>query len=283
MNHEEWLEWRRQGIGSSDAPVIMGISPFKTLAQLRRDKLYGEQQEDNPYMKRGRDLEPVARAAFIELMGIEVVPSYLVHMDYPWMRASLDGVCNENKFLVEIKCPSNPKDHETAKLGIVPDKYYYQCLHQLFVTGYKKMFYWSFDGKDGIAIEVIWNEDSIETYFQEAQEFWNSIQETIRFEANAEWEKHVKGYLNKARIRDEVIEGMENHKKALKALSGDKNAYGSGFEMVKTECKGQINYKTAINEYVEKLKALYPDLILPSIDFEEYRLEPFIKWSIHDI
>ena len=30
QNTPEWHRWRRQGIGASDAPVIMGETPFKT-------------------------------------------------------------------------------------------------------------------------------------------------------------------------------------------------------------------------------------------------------------
>ena len=30
QNTPEWHQWRRQGIGASDAPVIMGETPFKT-------------------------------------------------------------------------------------------------------------------------------------------------------------------------------------------------------------------------------------------------------------
>lgn len=30
LPEEEWLAWRRKGIGGSDAAAIMGISPFRT-------------------------------------------------------------------------------------------------------------------------------------------------------------------------------------------------------------------------------------------------------------
>ena len=35
----EWLEWRRKGIGGSDAAAILGISPFATAKDLYYDKL----------------------------------------------------------------------------------------------------------------------------------------------------------------------------------------------------------------------------------------------------
>ena len=38
LPREEWLEWRRKGIGGSDAATIIGVSPFSTAMET-----------DNPY------------------------------------------------------------------------------------------------------------------------------------------------------------------------------------------------------------------------------------------
>ena len=35
---QEWLIWRAQGIGASDAPIIMGVSPWSNIIALWRDK-----------------------------------------------------------------------------------------------------------------------------------------------------------------------------------------------------------------------------------------------------
>ena len=34
LTREEWLEWRRKGIGGSDAAAVLGISPFRTAVDL---------------------------------------------------------------------------------------------------------------------------------------------------------------------------------------------------------------------------------------------------------
>lgn len=39
LSREEWLAYRRQGIGGSDAASIMGISPFRTARDIYYDKL----------------------------------------------------------------------------------------------------------------------------------------------------------------------------------------------------------------------------------------------------
>ena len=39
MPREEWLEWRRGGIGGSDAAVIVGLNPYGSLIELYADKM----------------------------------------------------------------------------------------------------------------------------------------------------------------------------------------------------------------------------------------------------
>ena len=36
---DEWLDWRRKGLGGSDAAAVLGISPFRTARDLYYDKL----------------------------------------------------------------------------------------------------------------------------------------------------------------------------------------------------------------------------------------------------
>ena len=38
MPYPEWLEWRKKGIGGSDASVVCGISRYKSLVELWLDK-----------------------------------------------------------------------------------------------------------------------------------------------------------------------------------------------------------------------------------------------------
>ena len=39
LSREEWLDYRRLGIGGSDAAAIMGLSPFATIRDLYFDKI----------------------------------------------------------------------------------------------------------------------------------------------------------------------------------------------------------------------------------------------------
>ena len=55
LTEEEWLEYRRHGIGGSDAAAVFGVSPFATARDLYYDKLKiatHEDPEDNWVQKR---------------------------------------------------------------------------------------------------------------------------------------------------------------------------------------------------------------------------------------
>src|SRR6202030_2779873 len=65
QNTPQWHRWRQQGLGASDAPVIMGDTAFKSPRMLWSIKT-GRAQEDaaGPAARRGRELERLARPAY---------------------------------------------------------------------------------------------------------------------------------------------------------------------------------------------------------------------------
>ena len=46
MQEETWLQYRRNGIGGSDAAAVIGLSPYKTARDVYFEKL-GREPEDN--------------------------------------------------------------------------------------------------------------------------------------------------------------------------------------------------------------------------------------------
>ena len=102
---DAWREWRHQGIGASDAPIIMGENPWKDAADL----LYAKRQSArdpgrNAAMTFGEDCEPDALTGYIRRTGNAVAPICLESKEHPWMRASLDGMSADGSKIVEIKC-----------------------------------------------------------------------------------------------------------------------------------------------------------------------------------
>lgn len=177
MNRAEWLAWRKKGIGSSDAPIIMGVSPWCTPYQLWEIKtgIYEKPEITNRAVERGNAMEPKARALY-ELERDMDMPAKLVeHESYPWLRASLDGYNETYRIILEIKCPG-AADHALACSGSVPEKYWPQIQHQLLVTGADCVDYYSFDGHRGAAVRVFPDIAYCRKLFVTLRDFWEKVQ-----------------------------------------------------------------------------------------------------------
>ncbi len=170
----EWLTFRRSHVCASDAPVIMGLSPYKTKEQLMDEKLRYYEQHCNPYMQRGKDLEPLALECFEKETGLIMFPMVGVHDEIDWMAASFDGVSICRKFIVEIKCPGK-RGHAMAMKGVVPMNYYPQVQHQICVSDVEFAYYYSFDGVEGKIIKVDRDQEFIEKMVDTERDFWNTL------------------------------------------------------------------------------------------------------------
>jgi putative phage-type endonuclease len=141
---QEWLDFRKTRVGASDAVIIAGMSPWRSRAQLLDEKRgLIEPQPMNSSMQRGTRLEPIARALAEDMFDTLFVAEVRVSKEYEWCYASLDGICIDNKILLEIKCTSK-KNHALAKDGKIPDYYKPQLQHQMYVCGFDKCHYFSF-------------------------------------------------------------------------------------------------------------------------------------------
>ncbi len=151
-DRQKWLQWRKGGIGSSDVPIIMGVSRFKTPLQLYQEKISEDLTEDesNAFIKNAGNQAETKIRAFFEAMNNEDFEACLVeNVDYPFMRASLDGRSASKKHIVEIKLIGNggqdakeeDKKFDNARKGTVPIDYYPQIQHQLLVSGAESCYF----------------------------------------------------------------------------------------------------------------------------------------------
>ena len=174
----EWHKWRRDGIGASESAVVAGISPYKTAFQLWEEKTgrAADGTEIHWGIKRGLELEPKARALFELEFGLDMEPVCREHESLPWLRASLDGWNEEERAVLEIKCPGK-KVHQEAMTGIIPEHYLYQLAHQITVMDAKKVYYYSYDGESGICIEkdAIEFKSYITKILKNGSEFWKHV------------------------------------------------------------------------------------------------------------
>lgn len=268
-------EERNSIIGSSDAPVIMEVSPWKTPYALWEEKLgLRKSNRMTSAMERGIQLEEQARKNFEEQTGIYVIPQKVYHPDKKWMRASLDGMDFDGKHIVEIKCPNN-KDHSEAKEGKVPEKYIPQIQHQLAVTGLEMAFYFSFDGNEGVIVEVKKDEKYILELLQKEENFYSCMntftapkmsQRDFTQMLEPDFELYEKRYLNLEMSIKKMEKEKEDLKNQMLEMAEWKNVKGKHLAIQKVVRKGNIDYK-AIPE-------------LQTMDLEKYRVAPSTFWRI---
>lgn len=171
---KDWLEWRRSRVMASDAPIIMGVSPYKTIDKLLDEKINCYECQVNTWMQRGIDLEPKALSEFEKETNLIMFPCVAEH-DNGWMASSFDGMTLEQDYIVEIKCPGK-KDHLLALDGVIPEKYYPQLQHQIYVSGLDMTYYYSFDGEKGVILQVKRDNVYIEEMVAKLFEFWQLLQ-----------------------------------------------------------------------------------------------------------
>jgi putative phage-type endonuclease len=172
----EWLEWRHKGVGASDAPVVMGESPWKTATELLREKREPARKSDqNAAMSRGTRLEPEARTRYILRTGRDVRPACLQSSEHEWLRASVDGITADGGLVVEIKCGDSVY-RQTAQSGCVPDCYYGQLQHILAVTGLESLDFWCYlPGRPELLVPVKRDDDYIDRLLKEEFKFWKDV------------------------------------------------------------------------------------------------------------
>lgn len=141
MQDDKWREGRKHSIGASDAAAVMGISPWKTEAQLWDEKANGKTLDfHNSDTVRGHRSE----IHILELYGIETGRKIfsgerimLTSNRNSFMSCTLDGIDftdEGNPIIIEVK--SVKFSHGEWSDEKIPDYYFTQLLHQLAVTGW---------------------------------------------------------------------------------------------------------------------------------------------------
>ena len=182
MPYVDWLEYRKQGIGGSDASIVCGISRYKSPVELWMEKTNQiEAQDAGEAAYWGTLLESVVRSEFTKRTGIEVIhkSELLQNEEYPFMLANLDGLCevpDVGTCVFEAKTASAYKAGEWE--DAIPDEYMLQVQHYMAVTGYAgtyiavliggNTFKWKFVERD---------EELISMLIQLETAFWNHVQD----------------------------------------------------------------------------------------------------------
>lgn len=181
LPYDEWLDWRKKGIGGSDVSVVCGINQYQSPVELWMEKTNQlPHQEAGEAAYWGTQLEALVRSEFTKRTGIEItlVKQLLQSEEHPFMLANLDGVCEHPIYgscIFEAKTASAYKSGDWNDK--IPDEYMLQIQHYMAVTGYQgtyiavliggNTFRWKFVERD---------EELIAMLIQLEGEFWNHVQ-----------------------------------------------------------------------------------------------------------
>lgn len=171
---KEWLDFRSIRITASDSSSIMELNPWCSPIELWKRKLgLLPEVEENAKMKSGSEMEPIAREAFIKETGIHVEPKVVISDTYDWMLASMDGLSNDLKVGVEIKCGA--RSFKEAKKSYIPGYYKCQMQHQMYICELDWIYYYCFNGKEGILMKLQRDDEFINKIIEQENKFYDCL------------------------------------------------------------------------------------------------------------
>lgn len=177
LSHEDWLRYRKLGVGGSDAGAICGLNPYSTAISVFMDKTSDDTDSiDNEAMKQGRDLEDYVAQRFTEATGLKVRRTNAIyyHEDYPHLLANVDRMIVGQNIGLECKT-TNILNADKWKNNDVPAHYQIQCHHYMLVTG---AIAWYIAvvilGKEFKYVRIDRDEEIIKNLITIETKFWNN-------------------------------------------------------------------------------------------------------------
>lgn len=173
QDSDDWLKWRRCGIGATDYYSLESLKSDSTgllALQKRLEKAGIVRPLTFPpkiaeAAERGKRLEPEAREVFNARFGYHFKPVCIELIQDSRIRCSLDGLDERLRTTLEIKCLTD-KQH-TASYSAIRDKYKRQIEYQLWITGYDFGMYWGYHPEMEPVFRIIYpNSDTEERIHQ---------------------------------------------------------------------------------------------------------------------
>ncbi len=186
MANEDWLEIRKQGIGSSDAPTACGINPYKSMLELWLDKTgraTATKVEIDGYspLYWGHKLEPLVAQFYQEKTGNKVrrVNAVLQHpeSDKSFMLANLDYSVVGTDEVQILECKTTGEHGAKLWREGVPLYVTCQVQHQLAVTGKQSAHVCVLlCGHETRIYQVERDEQLIEQLIELEKQFWHYVE-----------------------------------------------------------------------------------------------------------
>lgn len=264
QNTPEWLEARKQYRTASEAPIVLGISPFTSITNFKLIKAGLKTQYYSKAMQQGHDLEDQVRQHACDYFGKDFKAECWTNGKY---MASIDGIDGDT--IVEIKV----SDYTYNMLAEgVPDYYEMQVLQQLYCSPAKVGYLYVYSPKANAyacshAIEL----SDCPDFLERLEAAWDAfdtmpVPEIVDETNNAairdlfyEYDR-VKADMDQSKARLDAI------KEQLITLADNRTLTADGYKIAKSKPRVTYDYKSACTD--------------AKLDLEAYRKEGEGSWSI---
>ena len=184
LTEDEWLAWRRKGVGGSDVAAALGLSPYKTARELYFDKIGVEPVIDGPdksiTFEIGHLLEDVVAQIFAKKTGFSVFRDQRMyqHPLFPFMLADVDRFIHlpDGKIAI-MECKTAHYDTQFLWAnGAVPRHYELQVRHYMAVMNIDVAYIaclFSNSENDFVWRKIERDLDEEENNILQLQDFWN--------------------------------------------------------------------------------------------------------------
>ena len=288
IDKESWLQYRKQGIGGSDAGAVCGLNPYRTAIQVYYDKTSDSIEEiDNEAMRQGRELEEYVAKRFCEASGKRVRRANAMFYDEknPFMLADVDRMIVGENAGLECKTAS-PYSEEKWRDDKIPLSYQLQCYHYMSVCNadawYIAVLIY---GRDFKYYRIERDDEVIENLIRIEKEFWNEyvLKRVLpdpdgsktadaaiaeRFKESKSITIPLTGFDERLERRQEILSLLEKIEAEKRQIDQELKLYLGDAEIAENE-HYRVSWKNFSRSSIDekRLKAEQPEI------YEKYRRE----------
>lgn len=288
IDKESWLQYRKQGIGGSDAGAVCGLNPYRTAIQVYYDKTSDSIEKiDNEAMRQGRELEEYVARRFREASGKRVRRANAIFYDEknPFMLADVDRMIVGENAGLECKTAS-PYSEEKWRDDKIPLSYQLQCYHYMSVCNadawYIAVLIY---GRDFKYYRIERDDEVIENLIRIEKEFWNEyvLKRIIpdpdgsktadaaiaeRFKESKSVTIPLTGFDERLERRQEILSIVEKIETEKRQIDQELKLYLGDAEIAENE-HYRVSWKNFSRSSIDekRLKAEQPEI------YEKYRRE----------
>ena len=251
MTENDWLAWRKTGIGGSEAGIILGSNPYRTKRELFYEKTgvepVNEKETSTLALRWGHALEETVAQEFSYKTGLRVyqMPEMYQHPIYPFMQGNIDRFIDfpdGTRGILECKT-GNPNTKSKWNDNSLPFHYEVQVRHYMAIMNINIAYVACLfeNNSDTMEIRKIERDVDFEREMIAAEmDFWNNYVMTNTpppFTENPELcfetiNKYVQAQLNKKPV---AIEGFDEQLPRIAELRAKKKELEDAVKAVQTE------------------------------------------------